>query len=53
MIWLTCPCGTTIEAEEEEGFIAAVEAHLVEQHPDLAGKYEREQIMFMAHQTGS
>ncbi len=46
--WLVCPCGVTIEGADEDDLVARVEAHLAQDHPELVGHYEREQILFMA-----
>ena len=45
---LNCPCGTTLEAETEDGIVDTSFAHLREKHPDLADHYERDDILFMA-----
>ena len=46
---LQCPCGQLIQAEDEDQLVELALAHLKEMHPDLAYKYEREQILFMAY----
>lgn len=43
---LDCPCGETIEAEDEDALVAAVQQHLADQHPGR--EYDREAILFMA-----
>ncbi len=43
---LTCPCGKTIEGEDEDDLVRKVRAHLSESHP--GHDYTREQILFMA-----
>jgi hypothetical protein len=45
---IDCPCGETLEAEDEDGIVAEVEEHVADKHPDMAGKYDREQILSMA-----
>jgi predicted small metal-binding protein len=44
-----CPCGATVEAETDDELVTNVEQHISEKHPDLVGKYSREQILAMAH----
>jgi hypothetical protein len=46
---LQCPCGEIIQAETEEALVVLANAHLEEKHPDLAGEYTREQILFLAY----
>lgn len=43
---MTCPCGEPLAATSEDGFVASVERHLAEAHPQLS--YSREQILSMA-----
>jgi hypothetical protein len=45
-----CPCGKDVEGETDDTLVENVEAHLAADHPDLAGKYTREQILGMAHE---
>jgi hypothetical protein len=44
-----CPCGEDVQADDEDGLVIAVNAHLDEKHPEMSGKYSREQILSMAH----
>jgi hypothetical protein len=46
---LDCPCGERIEGENEDDLVAKAQQHLKEKHPELAGTYEREHILFMAY----
>jgi hypothetical protein len=46
---LRCPCGELIEAENEDDLVEKANAHLSEQHPNLAGHYTRDEILFMAY----
>lgn len=50
MMVVHCPCGTDVEAESEDELVTNVEAHVASDHPELVGKYSREQILEMAHQ---
>ena len=45
-----CPCGTNVEGETDDALVENVEAHISADHPDLVGKYSREQILEMAHE---
>ena len=44
-----CPCGTDVEGESDDQLVENVEAHISADHPDMVGKYSREQILGMAH----
>ena len=45
-----CPCGTNVEGETDDALVENVQAHIAADHPDLVGKYSREQIVEMAHE---
>ena len=45
---LRCPCGELIVAKDEDELVEMANSHLEKEHPDLAGQYTREQILFMA-----
>ena len=45
-----CPCGVVVEGGADEALVSNVEAHIAADHPDLVGKYSREQILEMAHE---
>ncbi len=45
-----CPCGKSVEGETDDAVVESVEAHISADHPDLVGKYSREQILEMAHE---
>ncbi len=46
---LRCPCGELLEADDEDDLVAKANAHLAAEHPDLAGAYTRDDILFMAY----
>jgi predicted small metal-binding protein len=46
---LQCPCGEMIHAATEDELVDKANTHLAEKHPDLAGEYTREQILFIAY----
>jgi len=45
---VNCPCGEVVEAESDDELVQGVEQHIQEKHPDMIGKYSREQILEMA-----
>jgi hypothetical protein len=45
-----CPCGTDVAGETEDELVTNVEQHIATDHPEMAGKYSREQILAMAHE---
>ena len=44
-----CPCGQDVAGETDDEIVTNVEKHIAEEHPDLVGKYSREDIIGMAH----
>jgi predicted small metal-binding protein len=46
---LRCPCGETIDADSEDELVTLAQEHLAAEHPDLAGRYSREDILAMAY----
>jgi hypothetical protein len=48
MMSVDCPCGVVVTGETDDELVAAVEQHVASDHPDLVGKYSREQILGMA-----
>ena len=45
-----CECGTDVSGETEDEIVTNVEAHVAEDHPDMVGKMDRDQILGMAHE---
>ncbi len=45
-----CPCGKDVQGETDDELVGSVEEHISADHPDLVGKYSREQILEMAHE---
>ena len=43
-----CPCGKDVEGETDDELVANVEEHIETDHPDMVGKYSRDQILGMA-----
>ena len=44
-----CPCGVDVSGESDDELVTNVEQHITADHPDMVGKYSREQILQMAH----
>ena len=44
-----CPCGEDVQAEDDDALVENVEEHIQDKHPDMVGKYSRDQILSMAH----
>lgn len=44
-----CPCGKDVEGETDDQLVENVKQHIQADHPDMVGKYSREQIIEMAH----
>jgi hypothetical protein len=47
---LTCPCGELIVGADEDDLVAKVNEHLDAEHPNQAGHYSRDQILYMAEE---
>jgi hypothetical protein len=45
---MNCECGEVVRVETEDELVAAVERHVADQHPDLVGRFSREDILAMA-----
>ena len=45
-----CQCGTDVQAETDDELVTAVEQHVQDSHPEMAGKMTRDQILGMAHE---
>jgi predicted small metal-binding protein len=44
-----CECGFNAEGETDDELVQAVQDHVKEAHPEVAGEWSREQILAMAH----
>ncbi len=47
---LQCPCGEEITGTDDDELVANTQAHLAQVHPERAGEYGREHILFMARE---
>jgi hypothetical protein len=45
---INCPCGEVVEAETDDQLVQSVEKHIEKKHPDMVGKYSKDQILNMA-----
>ena len=48
---VNCECGAHVRGETDDVLVAAVNEHVDAQHPDLAGKLSREDILAMAEEV--
>ena len=48
---INCVCGYVIEAQDDEELVEKVEEHLGVDHPELAGKVSRDDILAQAEET--
>jgi predicted small metal-binding protein len=49
-MFINCECGEVVSGKSDQELIAAVEAHINRDHPDLIGKLSREDILGMAEE---
>lgn len=48
---VNCECGEVIKADSDDELVRKVEQHVIEAHPELAGKMSREDVLAMAEDT--
>ena len=48
---MNCPCGQQVTGETDDEFVANVNEHLNSAHPEMAGKYDPEQILSRAQEV--
>jgi hypothetical protein len=48
---MQCPCGQELTGNTDAEFIAAVNAHLDAEHPEMSGKYTDEMILSRAQEV--
>lgn len=46
-----CPCGEIVRGEDDDEFVANVEAHVLDKHPEMADSMTRERILEMASEV--
>ena len=47
---VNCECGQVIRADTDDELVAAVGAHVEQNHPELVGKMSREDVLAMAEE---
>lgn len=47
---IDCECGQVVRGETEDELLANAEAHIDRDHPELAGKVSRADLLAMAHE---
>lgn len=47
---IECDCGAVLRAESDEELVTSVESHLERAHPELVGKFSRDEILGMAEE---
>lgn len=47
---VNCECGQTVRAESDDDLVAQVEAHVQRDHPEMVGKFSRDDILGMAEE---
>jgi hypothetical protein len=48
---INCVCGKVVEGADDDELWEKAQAHLAADHPDLAGKVSREDILAQAEET--
>ena len=48
---INCECGEVVRGETDDDLVAATEAHVKRDHPDLVGKLSREDILAMSEEA--
>ncbi len=47
---INCECGEVVRGDSDDELVAAAEAHMRRDHPDLVGKLAREDILGMSEE---
>jgi predicted small metal-binding protein len=45
-----CECGADVSGETDDELVSAVEEHVRDKHPEMAGQMSREDILAQAHE---
>ena len=53
MLAVRCPCGLEVSGDGEDALVAAVQTHLADRHPRLAGAYDRDDVLSLAYRRPS
>jgi hypothetical protein len=49
---INCECGQVVRGETDDELVAAAEAHIGRDHPELVGKVTRDDLLGMAEEAG-
>ena len=47
---INCECGEAVRGNTDEELVAAVQAHITRDHPELVGKLSRQDILSMSEE---
>jgi predicted small metal-binding protein len=47
---VNCECGTTVRGETDDELVANVEEHVKQDHPEMADKMSRDDVLAMAEE---
>ena len=48
---INCECGYVARGEDNDSVIAALEAHIRRDHPEMVGKYERDELLGLVEEA--
>ena len=48
---INCECGEVVRGDTDEALVAAAEAHINRDHPELVGKISRDDLLSMAEEA--
>jgi hypothetical protein len=48
---INCECGQVVRGETDDELVAAAEAHIGRDHPELVGKVTRDDLLGMAEEA--
>jgi hypothetical protein len=48
---INCECGQVVRGETDDELVANAEEHIARDHPELAGKVSREDLLGMAEEA--
>ena len=46
-----CECGYIARGDDSDAVVSELEAHMHENHPEMVGKYERDELLDMIEET--
>ena len=48
---INCECGYKVEGADDDELVANAEQHMQSDHPEMAGKMSRDQVLAMAEEA--